>query len=467
MAFFQDTFASDAVDTSPPSGWGNPSPTANGIWAIKDAPPHFMRYLPNNNTPSSVGWTAVGSNRVFNFEGVITNADAFNAGVAASGFLFDDSGFQNRIHVFLLESGAAILIVYKDGAQISNTTLYSSGTFLPLTSKYRIKTEYDGNAKTFHVKIWADGGSEPSFLDHSDKLSTWTANPNLGVRAFGNPDSSTGFLGVYSTQLTSFQTVAITGTSAALSTVTGAAAVGRSITSTSAAQSSVTGLAGLQRPIAATSDALSNVTGTANVQKGMATTCAAQSAVTGAMTVQRNMAATSDALSNVSGTLNATWGMAATSDALSSVTGTANITWGLDSTSAAQSAVTGTVIVAMPLTTTISGQSATSGALSVNAGITGTTQAASAADGSIEVSRPLDATITAISFTIATLDAVNAKLDGTITAVSTVVLLELKAIQGVISAHSVVQAADLDRLAILRINAESNFETHLIAQKPS
>lgn len=403
MAFFQDSFQTDAVDTSPPTGWGSPSPTGNGVWAIKDQPPHYLRYSPVNNVAGQLTWTDVGNNRSFSFETKMTNAEAFAAGVATAGMQFNSTG-GSHFRIFSLENGSMILNVYKDNVRITTTQLYAAGTFLPVTALYRLKVEYNGDVKLLLVKAWLDGETEPSFQDHSDKISIWTDNPDVGVRAFANPDSATSFVGIHSTEMTTY--VSILGTVAAQSAVTGEAIMQWGMASTSAAQSTATGEASMQWSIEGSSAAQSNVTGALDLQLPLEGSSAAQSDVTGAAPqLEQNIEAA------------------------------------------------------------VTGQSALQSALDVIVAISGDIETVSDVSGSLFNERSINGDIAAVSFMIGTLDPISTILEGTITAMSNVQLLSLKSLMVTVSGVSNVQG-NLDRFEILRMNAQINFETHLIAQKP-
>lgn len=384
MAFYQDTFAADAVNTSPPTGWGDVTSTANGTWSIQDLPPHYMRYSPIADVLAGIVWQTVGSNRVFNFFGKLKNNDAVTAGRISAGYSFENSGSTHMIRILMLSNGNMRLHVYRDSTLIVNDTLYGTGSF-PIDSVLFVKMEYNGNSKTLHVKAWLDGSAEPAFIDKSASISTWATAQDLNTRALATPRPSTAFAAFYSAEVTSFQTVAITGTIPAQSTATGAASMQWSIDGSSAAQSDVTGLMGFLQLVEGTS--------------------AAQSGVTGAAQILRNMEAAADA------------------------------------------------------------QSTCQAELGLILPVSGEIGAASSVTGGILVSRLLSGQTDAVSFSIGTLNAIVARLEGTITAMSDAQLLSLQPLMVTVSGVSNVQG-NLDRFEILRMNAQINFETHLIAQKP-
>lgn len=163
-------------------------------------------------------------------------------------------------------------------------------------------------------------------------------------------------------------TIALAGTIAASSTVSGTATVSKNLSGSLSAASSVSGTLSVTRNLSGAIAAESTATGTLTNEPptlNLSGTVAAASSVSGTLAVTRNLGGAVNAVSSVSGTLAVTRNLSGAVNAASSVSGTLAITRNLSGTVAAETTATGT------LTNTPAGSIALSGTVAAVSGVAG------------------------------------------------------------------------------------------------
>lgn len=228
-----------------------------------------------------------------------------------------------------------------------------------------------------------------------DNAST-TYAPTLDI--LGQTRDGTPTIGAYE-YLTAGGAVAIAGTMAAVSAVSGAASAARSVAGDIVAASTATASAGVARAAYATLAAASDMAGSLGRSRAVAATMAAISTATGAVVRSAGVSATMAAASTATGALGRSRAIASTMAAASTLSGALSTFAGtaIAGTMAGVSAMSG----ALSRATSMAGQSASSstvsGAIIRAAGVAGDMAGTASAVGAIGVRRAVAVVMAGVS----------------------------------------------------------------------